>query len=192
VNLEQLKKNVGWRVQLQPPAIYLDARGRELPCRDEDWIIRTVTATEVRLDEATELGLTTALGADIVHRFDTNRSRTLAAGPQYGFLVLGQQMTIQQDKITYRPCPRPGERVPPLPVPIVERRVELNYPVVSHIQPKLEASGYLVNWVGASRLPALEFDGWELVIESDRYGMPTSFYVQTNPENLVLVKKRRQ
>jgi hypothetical protein len=76
VNLVQLKKNVGWRVQLQPPAMHLDARGRELPCRDEDWIIRTVTATEVRLDEATELGLTTAFGADIVHRFDTNRSRS--------------------------------------------------------------------------------------------------------------------
>jgi hypothetical protein len=41
---------------------HLDARGRELPTRNEDWIIYNVTDTEVRLDEATILPLTTTLG----------------------------------------------------------------------------------------------------------------------------------
>jgi hypothetical protein len=192
MKLEQLKRNIGDRIQLEPPAIHLDALGRELPGRNEDWIISNVTTTEVLIREAKILGLSTELGRDYVHHWTSNPSRSIAGGLQYGFLTLVAQMVIQENKITYRMCSRPGERVAPLPVPMVEQRVELTYPVVSRIQPKLEASGHVVKWFGASRLPALEFDGWELVVERDRYGMPTSFHVQTKPENLVLVKKRQQ
>ncbi len=56
-NLDRLKGNVGWRVQLAPQAIHLDAFGRELPGKNEDWIIGSVTDDEVRLDEAVMLGL---------------------------------------------------------------------------------------------------------------------------------------
>src|ERR1700676_1938326 len=144
MNLEQLKKNIGWRVQLAPPAIHLDALGRELPGGSEEWIIKNVNATEVRLDEATILGLGTVLGPDVVHRFDTNRSR----GAQHGFLVLSQQMFIQQNKITFQPCPRPGERVPPPPpVTITEQWVKLDHPTTTGLQKELEAAGYRVSWV---------------------------------------------
>jgi hypothetical protein len=34
MNLKQLKKNVGWRLQLDPCAIRLDALGRENPVRN--------------------------------------------------------------------------------------------------------------------------------------------------------------
>jgi hypothetical protein len=39
MKLDQLKKNQGWRVKVAPPAIHLDAIGRELPYRNEDWIL---------------------------------------------------------------------------------------------------------------------------------------------------------
>jgi hypothetical protein len=185
MNLEQLKRNIGWRVQLAPPAIYLDALGRELPHRGEEWIIKDVNATEVKLDEASILGLGTVLGPDVVHRFDTNRS----LGAQHGFLVLSQQMFIQQNKITFQPCPRPGERVPPPPpVTITEQWVNSDFPNTTGLTKELEAAGYRVSWVNVSRLAELEIAGWEKVIAKDRYGMPSSLYVKTNPENMVLVK----
>ena len=42
MNLDQLRrKNVGFHVQIEPPAIYLDAFGCELPrAESEDWIIQ--------------------------------------------------------------------------------------------------------------------------------------------------------
>ncbi len=71
MNLEQLKKLIGSRVQLAPPVIHLDARGGELPPRNVVWILSDVTDKEVRIDEATQLGLWTAFGRDIVHHYDT-------------------------------------------------------------------------------------------------------------------------
>jgi hypothetical protein len=52
VKLDQLKKTQAWRVQMAPAAIHLDDMGRELPTRNEDWIIAHVTDNEVRLEEA--------------------------------------------------------------------------------------------------------------------------------------------
>jgi hypothetical protein len=43
MNLEHLKKDVGYRVKLVPPAYHLDAAGEPLPVQDEDWIIMAVT-----------------------------------------------------------------------------------------------------------------------------------------------------
>jgi len=101
---------------------------------------------------------------------------------------MDMQMFIQKDKITFQPCPRPAERVPPPPVTIVEQWVELSHPTTSGIQQKLEADGYRLSWVGASRLAGLEYQGWEMVIEKDRHGRLASFHVRTKPENMVLIK----
>jgi hypothetical protein len=115
VKADQLKKNQGWRVRLTPCAIHLDATGRELPTGNEDWIIVQVTGDEVRLDDASVMGLTTRLGLDAIASFTTDRSRSTPGGLQYGLLLLKVQMYIQSDRITYAPCMRPGERVPPPP-----------------------------------------------------------------------------
>jgi hypothetical protein len=116
VKADQLKKNQGWRVKIAPAAIHLDPAGRELPTENEDWIIVQVTGDEVRLDEASAMGLTTRLGLDAIASFTTDRSRsTTPGGLQYGLLLLKVQMYIQSDRITYAPCMRPGERVPPPP-----------------------------------------------------------------------------
>jgi hypothetical protein len=191
MNLEQLKRNIGWRVQLEPPAIHLDALGRELPVRNEDWIIEGVTDTEVRLDEATMLGLTTRIGKDSVHHFSHNAARTVPGGTQYGFLTLGLQMFIQRDVISYRPC-RPGERVAPPPAPIAEKSVDFNYPVASGLQQRLEAAGYQTAWGAEARLSTLvDLEGWEVVRERDRNGVQHSFRHKGRDGDLIYVTRRR-
>ena len=190
MNLDLLKKNIGIRVQLEPPAIRLDKIGRELPGRNTDWIVQNVTDTEVRIDTAEMLGLTTPLGKDHIHHFTSNPSRSVAGGLQYGFLSLHVQLFIQNDRITYRPCSRPGERVAPLPAPIEKRWVQLGYPVKSGIQQKLEASGYRASWCRESRLADLELEGWEVVVVNDPHGMLTSFHLRDISENQIYVKRR--
>jgi hypothetical protein len=122
VNWEKLKKNVGLRVQLAPPAIHLDALGWELPVRNEDWIIQQVTESDLRLDESVVIGLTTRMAKDAVYEFAHNAQRSVFGGQQYAFLTLKLQMIIQSNVITYRPC-RPGERVAPPPPTIQEKCV---------------------------------------------------------------------
>jgi hypothetical protein len=114
VKADQLKKNEGWRVQIAPAAIHLDAIGRELPTRNEDWIIRSVTDNEVRLDEASS-GLTTKLGTDAIASFTSDPSRAASGGVHYGLLLLKVQMYVKGDNLKFVPCLRPGERVPPPP-----------------------------------------------------------------------------
>jgi len=48
MKLEKLKKNVGWRMELAPPACHLDTHGAALPERNEDWIIQSAS-DEVRV-----------------------------------------------------------------------------------------------------------------------------------------------
>ena len=115
VKADQLRKNQGWRVRLAPVAIHLDATGRELAPRDEDWIIVQVADDEMQLNEASVLGLTTKLGLDAIASFTTDRSRSIPGSLQYGLLLLKVQMYIQSDRITFAPCMRPGEPVPPPP-----------------------------------------------------------------------------
>jgi hypothetical protein len=187
---DQLEKNIGWRVKIAPPAIHLDRTGRELPSRNEDWIIVQVTDDEVRIDEATMMPLTTKLGTDAVASFTSDPSRSATDGIQYGMLLLKVQMYIQGDRISFAPCLRPGEHVPPPPVHIAEQQVDMQYPVATGLQQRLEAAGYRVRWSRVSRLPTLEREGWEVVVEPDQHGMPTRYYVVTHPENMVYVKTR--
>jgi hypothetical protein len=187
---DQLEKNIGWRVKIAPPAIHLDPTGRELPPRTEDWIIVEVTNAEVRIEEAAGRRLTTILGTDAVASFTSDPSRSTPGNIPCGLLLLKVQMYIQGDKITFAPCLRPGARVPPQPVHIVEQQVDTQYPVTSGMQQRLEAAGYRVRWSAVSRVATLEREGWEVVVESDQHGMPTKYYVITQPENLVYVKTR--
>jgi len=191
VNLEQLKKNVGWRVQLEPPAIHLDGHGRELPLRNEDWIIQGVIDSDVRLDEATVMGLTTRIGKDSIHHCSYNAARSLLGGIQYGFLTLGLQMTLQNDVITFRPC-RPGERVAPPAAPIAEKCADFQYLVASGLQKRLEDARYEVGWCADARLSTLvDVEGWEVVMERDRNRVLQSFRIKGRDTDLVFVKRKR-
>lgn len=192
MNLKKLKGNIGWRVQLTPPAIHLDEFGRELPGRNEDWIIHNVTDTEVRIDENAILGRTYRLGLDhVIDSFATNPDRSIPGGLQYGHLKLAVQLYIPRTgDMWFQHCVRPGERVPPPPVNIVELFVDSEYPTKSGIQKKLEESGYRLSWANTSRLASAELDGWEVVIEKNDQGIPRRFYLRDSRDNQVLVKKR--
>lgn len=193
MNLDMLKGNVGWRMQLAPQAIHLDEFGREVPGKNEDWIIRSVTDDEVQLDEAVMLGLATTLGKDHIQSFATNPSRSAADGLQYGYLKLHVQMYIPKNgPIWYQPCVRPGERLPPPPVQISELFVDFQYPLKSGIQQRLVESGYDLSWAAASRVPSLELDGWEVVVERDRQGRLVSFFLRDPRDSQVLVKRRKR
>jgi hypothetical protein len=196
MNLGKIRGSLGWLFKLQPPAIHLDPRGYELPCRDEDWQLWGVSADGETLtfgDPGTTHRLSTTIGADVVHHFDTDRSR----GERRGFLMLKQQMYIQAGSITFRLCFRPGERVapPPPPPPIEIKRVAVSADFFRNtgIQQRLEAEGFEVNGVIALRLAELELKGWEPVIETDRDGRPTSYYLPDSRPGmeLIFIKKRK-
>jgi hypothetical protein len=192
MKLDQLKKNVGRRAQLGPPAIRLDPLGRELPSKEEVWTIKSVTEAEVHLHEDRVSGLTARLGHDYVHSWSTNPSRSVPGGAQYCFLKLTVQIVVQQASITYRMCPMPNVRVDPLPATLAELSVDSEFPTRSGIQAKLAASGYEVQWCLASRVPTNLFDGSELVIENDSFGIPSTFHWRINPEDQILIKRRRK
>jgi hypothetical protein len=185
-----LKRNIGHRVQLQPAAIHLDRLGRELPCPNEDWIIVSVGKEGIRLDEANQMGLTTVIGTDAVHHYTGNPSRSTAGGLQYGFLMLTLQMVVRSGKIDFLQCERPGVRVPPPSVRIVDLAVDMHHPEAIGLQQRLEAEGYRTRWARESRVATLEREGWEVVAEPDAHGMPTRYHVVTRPENAVYMKTR--
>jgi len=190
MNWDLIKKNVGYRVQLEPVAIRLDEIGRELPLQNDDWLIQEVTATGVRISNPNS-GYATTLGKDHVHHFTSNPDRSIDGGLQYGFLTLHIQIFLQGNDLFVRPCTRPGEPVQPQPVNIAQKWVDFRYPTDSGIQANLESLGYRVAWCFESRLARkVEFEGWEVVVEMDRHGMPTSFHLKDNPENQVLIKTR--
>ena len=188
MNWEQMKKNVGCRVQLEPVACHLDEKGRELPRVDEDWIIEQVSTAWVRISNE-HCGHVTTLGKDHVHHFTTNpdRSRT---GIPHGFLTLNVQVFLQGNQLWVRPNARPGEPVRLQRVQVIEKYVDFGYPSDSGLQAKLEAAGYRVAWCLDTKLSRkIDLEGWETVVESDAQGVLTMFRLKDRPADQTLIKK---
>lgn len=110
MNLEQLKKNVGYWVKLVPQAYHLDAAGDPLDFRNEDWSIMAVTDDYVEVSAPS--GHFYRLGKDHVVSFYTDPNRS-TGGPNYGFLQLKVQLYIQGANVTATPNHLPGHPVPP-------------------------------------------------------------------------------
>jgi hypothetical protein len=140
MNLGQLKKNIGWRVQLVPTACRLGEDNRELPLIDDDWIIGPIVDARINISN-TRTGHTIILGKDHIHNFSTNPARPLD-GNKYGFLILHVQIFLQGRKCWLRPNARPGDAVKPPISEIREKWVDNRYPFLSGIQQKIEADGY--------------------------------------------------
>jgi hypothetical protein len=65
------------------------------------------------------------------------------------------QLYIQNDRITIKPCLRPGERLAPPPVPeVVDEWVDLMYPTFNGAQ-KLGIDPNTLAWVRESRVATL-------------------------------------
>jgi hypothetical protein len=186
---EQMKKNVGCRVQLVPAACRLDEAGNELPSIDDDWIIQDVSSAGVRISNL-RTQHTTTLGADHIHHFTSNPDRT-QGGVRYGFLTLNIQVFLQGNNLRIRPNHRPGEPVRLEVQRVVEKWVDIAYPSMKGLQGKLEKEGYRVGWCRDADLARkIDLEGWEVVVEPDANSVPTSFHMQDLPTNQTLVKKR--
>jgi len=189
MNWEQIKKNVGCRVQLAPIACRLDENGRELPQIDDDWIIDEVSAAGVRISN-NRTGHVTTLGKDHVHHFTSNpdRSRT---GIPHGFLTVNVQVFLQGNRLWIRPNARPGEPVRPQRAEVIDKWVDFRYPSDSGLQHKLEAAGYRVAWCLDTKLSRkIDVEGWEIVVEPDARGVLTKFRVKDRPADQTLIKRR--
>lgn len=110
MNIDQLKKDIGYRVKIVPPAYHLDAAGDALPFQDEDWIIMAVTDGYVEIN--TDEGRFYRLGKDHVRSFASDPHRSVD-GVNRGFLQLNTQLYITDTEVTAVPNHQPGAAVPP-------------------------------------------------------------------------------
>ena len=110
MNLDQLKRDVGYRVKIVPPAYHLDALGDPLPFQDEDWIIMAVT--DEYTDIITDAGHFYRLGKDHIRGFTTDPHRS-GDGVNRGFLQLHMQLYITGTEVKAVPNHQPGAAVQP-------------------------------------------------------------------------------
>jgi hypothetical protein len=110
VNFEQLKRNVGDRVRLVPPACHLDAAGDALPAVDEEWSIISVTTDLVEI--GAESGHSYRLGKDHIRNYTTDPGRS-AQGERRAFLTLNVQLFVEANGVRAVPNHQPGAPVPP-------------------------------------------------------------------------------
>jgi hypothetical protein len=189
MNWEQMKKNVGCRVQLIPIACRVDEKGHELSPIDDDWIIDEVSTAGVRVSNV-RTGHVTTLGKDHVHHFTSNPDRS-RAGILYGFLTLNVQVFLQGNKVWVRPNARPGEPLKPRLDEVVEKWVDIKYPFDSGLQRRLEAAGYRVAWCLDTNLSRkIDLENWEIVVAPDAQGVPTKFRLKDRPADQTLIKRR--
>jgi hypothetical protein len=110
MNLDHLKRDVGYRVKLVPPAYHLDETGEALPTQDEDWIIMAVTDSYTEISTAS--GHFYRLGKDHIRSFTTDPNRA-TDGLNHGFLQLHVQLYICGADVSAVPNHQPGAAVPP-------------------------------------------------------------------------------
>lgn len=189
MNLGQLKKNVGWWMELVPPASHLDYQGSPLPEKNEDWLVEEVTDHFVRL--SAQSGHQVKLGTDHIHNFVTNPQRRSEAEENFGFLKLHVQVFLQGDRIFVKPNARPGERVSASPAIVTEKIVTFSYPTESGIQQRNEAEGFRLQWSLEAELAGrVDLYGWEIVIEPDTNGNLFCFRCKDSRDDQILIKKR--
>ena len=188
MKLDRLKKNVGWLMEIMPPACHLDDHSNHLPEKNEDWKVEEVTDDVVRLSAQSGHQLT--LGTDHIYSFATNPQRAATNG-SFGFLTLHVQVFVQGARVFVKPNSRPGERVPSNPAIIEDKIVGFNYPTESGIQQRLEAAGYRLVWSLESQLATrVDLHGWEIVVEPDASGRLFRFRCKDPRDDQILLKKR--
>jgi hypothetical protein len=100
MKLDRLKKNVGWRMELVPPACHLDDQGNLLLEKNEDWLVEEVTDDLVRFSD--QSGHQLKLGTDHIYSFATNPQRASAEG-NFGFLSLHVQVFVRGAHVFVKP-----------------------------------------------------------------------------------------
>lgn len=186
---DQIIKNVGARVQLEPPARFLDLNGIErLPVRNDDWIIHAADNDGLRIENVRSTH-STKLGYDQIHSYMSNPDRS-QGNLQCGFLTLRVQIFIQGVNLTKRPNERPGAPVDPPHVEIGDKWVDFRYPADSGLQQALETGGYRIAWCADRNLARrIDLEGWEVVVALDGNGGLVRLRLRDSPENQTLIKR---
>ena len=96
MNLQQLKKSVGHKVQLQPIARVMDGSGHELQAPDDDWLIEDVRNDYVQLRNLRTADVV-KLGKDHIHHYSSNPQRSTGEA-KYGSLILNVQIVLEAGK----------------------------------------------------------------------------------------------
>ena len=189
MNLGRFKKNVGWWMEIVPPACHLDDHGNSLPEKNEDWRIEEITDDLVCLSAPS--GLQVKLGTDHIYNFVSNPQRKSEPDLKFGFLTLHVQVFVQGDRVFVKPNARPGERVPVKPTIVEDKIVTFGYPTESGIQQRLEAAGFRLQWSLESELAGrVDLHGWEIVVEPDATGRLFRFRCKDPHDDQILIKKR--
>jgi hypothetical protein len=188
LNWSKIVGNLGSHVELQPTTCFLDAKGNALPDVSDDWLITEANDDWLTIKNA-RTGHETVLAKDHIHHYTSNPHR-VTNGQEHAFLTLLVQLYIQNDRVTIKPCLRPGERLAPPPVPeIVDEWVDLMYPTI-HIAHKLDIDPNSLGWARESRVATLTATGTsEVVLLPETSGKLKRFWVRTSPESLILVRR---
>lgn len=112
MNWERFRKNIGMRVQIEPPACRLDQNSHVLPDRHDDWLIEEFPGNDVVALHNLATDHVVKLGKDHIYDFRSNPTRS-ENGISFGFLVLKVQVFLQGSEAWVRPNARPGDRVQP-------------------------------------------------------------------------------
>lgn len=188
LNFNKIVGNVGRHIELQPAACFLDAKGHALPDVSDDWLITEASDDRLKIKNV-RTGHETVLAKDHIHHYTSNPHR-VTNGEEHAFLTLLVQLYIQNDRVTMKPCLRPGERLAPPPVPeIMDEWVDLMYPTLNIAQ-KLGVDPNALAWVRESRIPTLAATGSvEVVLMPESSGKLKRFRVRDYPEPQMLVQR---
>jgi len=189
MNWDKVVKNVNRRVELQPPACFLDPQGREMPEISDDWLIAGATDDRLTITN-TRTQHQTVLAKDHVHHFTSNLIRS-PDGSDHGFLVLQIQIFIQGQIVRIRPCIRPGERLAPTAVlQISDKWVDMTYPSQANLSQKLGCDPQALAWCRQSRVAGLVAQGVaEVILEPDGAGRANRLHFRDSPEPQTLVRR---
>ena len=188
LNWDKIVSNVGRHVELQPPAYFLDAKGRELRNVSDDWLITEANDDRLKIKNL-RTNHETVLAKDHIHHFTSN-PHSVTNGQEHAFVTLLVQLYIQNDRVTIEPCLRPGERLAPPPVPeVVDEWVDLMYPTSGIVQ-KLGIDDSALAWVRESRVAALTAMGTaEVVLVPETSGKLKRYRMRDSPEPQMLVRR---
>lgn len=188
LNWSKIVSNIGINIELQPPACFLDAKGNALLDISDNWLITEADDDRLKIKNV-RTGHETVLAKDHIHHYTSNPHR-VTNGREHAFLTLLVQLYIQNDRITIKPCLRPGERLAPPTVPeIVDEWVDLMYPTYN-IAKKLGIDPNTLAWARESTVATSTAKGAaEVILIPESSGKLKRFRVRTSPESMTLVRR---
>jgi hypothetical protein len=189
MNWDKITKAANRRIELQPRACFLDAMGRELPEVSDDWVISNPTPDHITVTN-TRTQHVMRLGKDHIHHFTSNPLRS-PDGNDHGFFTLLVQIYIQGDAVSFRPCLRPGEKLPPVPpIEIEDKWVDQFYPSAANLAHKLGVDPQMLAWCRESRVPSLVAGGnAEIALERIDAGRMCRLRLRDSPEPQMLIRR---